>query len=244
MRLALDALLQAASSRDLPMPGSPESRTTRPSPAFACAQRRTSSASSSSRPTSGVRRGACSASKRLSAAPGRSTRQARTGLAKPLTASGRGRRSRTGRRRAAASRRRSPPCRARPAPAAAPPGWASRRRPSGRGPRRPNQLADDHEPGRDPDPRVHGPPAAGRAPASPPSAPARPGSPARRRPPRPAGSRNRPARRRPGTARRSRRSARPCRRRGRGRRRSARAGPRGRAASRARSSRRGRRTSR
>ena len=44
----------AAVSRDLPMPGSPEISTTRPSPLFACCQRRSSSSISSSRPTSGV----------------------------------------------------------------------------------------------------------------------------------------------------------------------------------------------
>src|SRR5262249_41670970 len=41
--------------RDLPMPGSPASRTTRPSPSLTCVQRRSSSSISSSRPTSGVR---------------------------------------------------------------------------------------------------------------------------------------------------------------------------------------------
>src|SRR5215467_11158805 len=48
----------AALSRDLPIPGSPETRTTRPSPAFACCHRRNSRSSSSSRPTSGGRFGA------------------------------------------------------------------------------------------------------------------------------------------------------------------------------------------
>jgi hypothetical protein len=42
---------KAAASRDLPIPGSPEIRTTRPSPLFACCQRRISSSISSSRPT-------------------------------------------------------------------------------------------------------------------------------------------------------------------------------------------------
>ena len=56
----------AAVSRDLPMPGSPESNTTWPSPVFAFDQRRSSSSSSSSRPTSSVRPLACRASKRLS----------------------------------------------------------------------------------------------------------------------------------------------------------------------------------
>jgi hypothetical protein len=44
-------LCSAAVSRDLPMPGSPEISTTRPSPLFVCCQRRTSSSTSSSRPT-------------------------------------------------------------------------------------------------------------------------------------------------------------------------------------------------
>jgi class 3 adenylate cyclase len=44
----------AAVRRDLPIPGSPETSTTRPSPAFPCCQRRSKSSSSSSRPTSGV----------------------------------------------------------------------------------------------------------------------------------------------------------------------------------------------
>ena len=54
----------AAVSRDLPIPGSPETSTTRPSPSFACCQRRSNRSSSSSRPTSGVDCGA----KRLEAA--------------------------------------------------------------------------------------------------------------------------------------------------------------------------------
>ena len=74
----------AAVIRDLPMPGSPEIRTTRPSPLFACCQRRESSSTSSSRPTSGVspeRR----ASKRLSAPLSLRTRQACCGSAKPTS---------------------------------------------------------------------------------------------------------------------------------------------------------------
>ncbi len=70
--------------RDLPMPGSPIRSATRPSPALACCQRRCNSASSSSRPTSGVRSGPCRASKRLSAPLSRSTRVTMTGMAKPL----------------------------------------------------------------------------------------------------------------------------------------------------------------
>jgi len=45
----------AAVKRDLPIPGSPESNTTWPSPVFAFDQRRSSRSSSSSRPTSSVR---------------------------------------------------------------------------------------------------------------------------------------------------------------------------------------------
>ena len=48
------------------MPGSPESKTTCPSPPFAFDQRRSSKSSSSSRPTSSVSAPACRASKRLS----------------------------------------------------------------------------------------------------------------------------------------------------------------------------------
>ena len=59
---------RARTRRDLPMPGSPASRTTWPSPSLACCQRSSSSASSCSRPTSGVRpAAACRASKRPSA---------------------------------------------------------------------------------------------------------------------------------------------------------------------------------
>ena len=71
-------------SRDLPMPASPESSTTWPSPLFAFDQRRSSKSNSSSRPTSAVRPLACSASKRLSAELGRSAAQARAGPAMPL----------------------------------------------------------------------------------------------------------------------------------------------------------------
>ena len=77
----------AAVSRDLPMPGSPEISTTRPSPLFVCCQRRISSSTSSSRPTSGVppeRR----ASKRLTAPLWPNTRQARCGSAKPASCCG------------------------------------------------------------------------------------------------------------------------------------------------------------
>ena len=67
--------MSAAVSRDLPMPASPESSTTWPSPVFAFDQRRNSSSSSSSRPTSSVRPPACIASKRLSTELARSTAQ-------------------------------------------------------------------------------------------------------------------------------------------------------------------------
>ena len=78
-------LLERAVRRDLPMPGSPESSTTWPSPLLACCQRRSSSSISSSRPTSGVRAVEhASASKRLSTALSPSTCHARTGSAKPL----------------------------------------------------------------------------------------------------------------------------------------------------------------
>ena len=74
--------ISAAVSRDLPMPGSPEISTTRPSPALACRQRRKSRSSSSSRPTSGV---ACvrSASKRLTIAAFAEHPPSRCGSAKP-----------------------------------------------------------------------------------------------------------------------------------------------------------------
>ena len=63
-------------SLDLPIPASPESSTTWPSPVLALAQRRNSSSSSSSRPTSAVRPPACIASKRLSTELARSTANA------------------------------------------------------------------------------------------------------------------------------------------------------------------------
>ena len=70
--------------RDLPMPGSPEMSTTRPSPALARAHRRNSSSISSSRPTSGVNADPRNASNRLSTTLGRNTCQARTGAADAL----------------------------------------------------------------------------------------------------------------------------------------------------------------
>ena len=70
------------------MPGSPDSSTTRPSPAFACCQRRSSNSNSSSRPTSGITFAARSASKRLCMVCSRSTRHATTGPSKPLSCAG------------------------------------------------------------------------------------------------------------------------------------------------------------
>src|SRR5215468_793671 len=74
----------AAVRRDLPMPGSPETSTTRPSPDFACCQRRNKRSSSSSRPTSGV---VCerNASKRLTTPLSPTTRQAGCGSPKPAS---------------------------------------------------------------------------------------------------------------------------------------------------------------
>ena len=69
----------AAVSRDLPMPASPDSNTTWPSPVFAFDHRRSSSSSSSSRPTSSVRPLVCMASNRLSTEEGRSATDARCG---------------------------------------------------------------------------------------------------------------------------------------------------------------------
>jgi hypothetical protein len=77
--------MRVCARRDLPMPGSPDTSTTEPSPLFACCQRRSSIASSSSRPTSGVAV-AQSASNRLSARLSRNTCAATTGAAKPLIA--------------------------------------------------------------------------------------------------------------------------------------------------------------
>jgi hypothetical protein len=73
-----------AVSRDLPIPASPDSSTTWPSPDFALNQRRSSSSDSFSRPTSAVMPLARSASKRLSTELARSAAQARTGTAMPL----------------------------------------------------------------------------------------------------------------------------------------------------------------
>jgi hypothetical protein len=75
----------AAVSRDFPIPASPATSTTWPSPVFALDQRRTSNSASSSRPTREVSPVACIASKRLSTELTRSAAQARVGPAMPLT---------------------------------------------------------------------------------------------------------------------------------------------------------------
>ena len=87
----------AAVRRDLPIPGSPETSTTRPSPSFACCQRRNKRSSSSSRPTSGVVPER-NASKRLTTPLSPTTRQAGCGSPKP--ASGWGPRSSISNKRA------------------------------------------------------------------------------------------------------------------------------------------------
>ena len=87
MGLGFDCSESAAVSRDLPMPGSPEISTTRPSPLFACSQRRSSSSISSSRPTSGVSPER-NASKRLNIPLSPMTRHAGCGSAKPASACG------------------------------------------------------------------------------------------------------------------------------------------------------------
>ena len=119
----------ARTSRDLPMPGSPESSTTCPSPSRARAQRSSRSASSCSRPTSGVSAAPRSASKRPSACAVPPDAPSPHRLGEPLEPSApRGRRS---------SNRPPTSCagalgdhdraRARPAPAGGRPGSASRR---------------------------------------------------------------------------------------------------------------------
>ena len=85
VRLPPSRSARSSVSRDLPIPGSPDSSTTRPSPLAACRQRRSSNSSSSSRPTSGVV-AARKASKRLSTPLGPSTRHAGTGSENPLSA--------------------------------------------------------------------------------------------------------------------------------------------------------------
>ena len=205
--------------RDLPIPGSPESSTTWPSPSLAQAQRSSRMPSSCSRPTSGVRCSPCSASKRPSARPSPSTRQAASGSAKPL--------SRCGPRSASSNR---PPTRRRVA-------WlitTRARRGERLQPGRQIRRVADHRLAPAPRPAPISSPTMTRPVAMPtraangffaarslertdePPRPARarPAPPARPRPRAPAASRNRRARRRPCTWRRGRPSARPprCRR--------------------------------
>jgi len=78
----------AAIRRDLPMPGSPETSTICPSPAFARCHRRTNRSISSPRPTSGVSAVTRNASNRLSTALGCNTCQAGTASVSPLTIDG------------------------------------------------------------------------------------------------------------------------------------------------------------
>src|SRR4029077_17519893 len=73
---------------DLPIPGSPVSTTTRPSPWETPRQRRNSSSISSSRPNRGVSFLSCCASKRLPTPLVLSPRHAGTGSAQPLSAAG------------------------------------------------------------------------------------------------------------------------------------------------------------
>src|SRR5580693_5976574 len=75
----------AALRRDLPIPGSPETSTTCPLPAFACCQRLSRRSSSSSRPTSGVA-SERSASKRLNTPLSPTIRQARCASENPASA--------------------------------------------------------------------------------------------------------------------------------------------------------------
>ena len=194
------------------MPGSPETSTIWPSPAFACSQRRISSAISSSRPTSGVV-AVRSASNRLSTALGRSAAQARTGSANALEflgpkilkleqiaeklsrALGDDDRVRLGDRLAGA-----------------PQGLASRRRCRAPAPR-PIRSDRRPRPARWQCRRgfAVGRWTSARRPLR--SAPSPPVPPARRHPRAPADSRSRPARRRPCTSLRTRRSAARSRRR-------------------------------
>ena len=120
--------MSAAVNRDLPIPGSPESNTTWPSPVLAFDQRRSSRSSSSSRPTSSVSPLACRASKRLSTEAGRNAAQARTGPEIPLRSCAQGRQARTDCPRASACSPQSQRCSAPQCPASAPQGSASRLR--------------------------------------------------------------------------------------------------------------------
>ena len=85
--LALISSESAAVSRDLPIPGSPEISTTRPSPTFARRQRRNNTSTSSSRPTSGVVPER-NASNRLTSPLSPKTRQTRCGSPKPARCCG------------------------------------------------------------------------------------------------------------------------------------------------------------
>ena len=79
---------RASVIRDLPIPASPVSRTTWPSPLLACRQRSSSKASSWSRPTIGATPPACRAAKRLSSACSPRTAKAGIGSEMPLSLCG------------------------------------------------------------------------------------------------------------------------------------------------------------
>ena len=176
--------------RDLPRPGSPETSTTWPSPALARAQRRNSRSISSSRPTSGVSADPRNASNRLSTALGRSTCHAGTGSAMPFSST------------APRSRysKRSPTSRRVLAAITTVSGSAKACRRAARfgvspttdrccaEPRR--SIADDHEPGGNPDPRLQLFGLTSSAADRDRSAPSPHVPPARRRPHAPADSRN------------------------------------------------------
>ena len=189
------------------MPGSPDSNTTWPSPAFALDQRRSSNSSSSSRPTSSVSPLACKASKRLSTEAGRNAAQARTGPAMPL---------RSCAPRSSSSNRLPTSFRVLSAI-----DHAVRLRNALQACRkvrrlaydclllrsaRADQVADDHQTRRDADTRLQGRVGLQSAYSSRPT-PALRARPALRRPRGLAGSRNRSGPRRPCTSRRNRRSA-------------------------------------
>lgn len=75
----------SAARRDFPMPASPDSITTWPSPSVALIQRRRSKSNSSSRPMRSVMPAECSASKRLVELLACNTDQACTGAAMPFS---------------------------------------------------------------------------------------------------------------------------------------------------------------
>ena len=199
----------AAVSRDLPMPASPESSTTWPSPAFALAQRRSRSSLSSSRPTSAVSPPACSASNRLSCELALSAAKARVGPATPLRSCG----------PRSSSSNRLPSSLRVPSAMTTLSGSAIALQPRGEVRRvaddaallrlpRTQKIADDHDPRRDARP-AHAAARPRRFPASaqPRRSRARPSPRAPHHARAPADSRNRRARRRPCTWRRSRRCA-------------------------------------